>query len=235
MAGIKDLFTYKKDVVVRNRAGKEGTVWVKLLGDSDLNKAYRAARIVSQAYREALRDESTEEYMDQVLPIVKQSREELITMILDAQRNRVTQLAYVNVNREELIKIEDVAEEPDAPTLEEQEILDKKLDEQNKEFEKRIDEYIEDNMTRLKTETEALSDAELVEKAKEEMINILPLQVFYSEINAQKAFRGTYTDKNCTARVFTNVEEFHDFDTQGKSALIGAYLDLEINGNDIKN
>lgn len=233
---IKELFTYKKEVTLRNKDDKEvAKCWVRLLGESDLNAAFRAARIESTRKREAYRDHSTEDFKDEIAPVADLTREELTTMILGARQNRFRSQAFVKINREELPKIEEIAQEPDAPELEDQEILDKRLEEQREKYDKQIDEYVNTRMVEARAELDAKTDEEILAEAQLEMSNILPLQAFYVAVNAYKAYLGTYEDEACKKRVFTSIEDFDNADASLKTQLIEAYNELEIGADDIKN
>lgn len=233
---IKELFTYKKEVILRDRNDKEvAKCWVRLLGESDLNRAFKMARIESTRKRASYRDTSTDDYKDEIEPISDLSRDELITMILGARKNKFTSESFVKINRDELPKIEEVAIEPDAPDLEEQETLDKKLREQADNYNLRVDEYVNTRLTESRAELDAKSDEEILAEAKLEMSNILPLQAFYVALTAYKAYLGSYTDKNCTNRIFSSIEDFDSADSLLKNQLSDAYNELEIGADDIKN
>lgn len=232
---IKDLFTYKKEVVVENREGQKASIWVRLLGEFDLNESYKLSRIASTNKRVVLRNSESTEYADEIFPLAELTREELTSMILGARRNRITAEAFVKVDREELPKIEEIAIEPDAPSLEEQEILDQKSAQQVLDYEEKIDNYTE---TRLREESSLLvdkTDAEIIKSAQDEMVNILPLQSFFAELSAQKGYRGAYSDKECRQRVFSSVDEFKNADNSLRKQITDAYNALEVGSDDIKN
>lgn len=234
-ANIKDLFTYKKEVTLENREGKKATIWVRLLGESDLNESFKLSRIASTRRREALRDVESLEYQDEIVPLGELTREELTTMILGTVRNRFMTEAFVKVDRDEIPKIEEFAVEPDAPTLEEQENLDKKIEEQRVEYDRKIDDYINARLRDYEAELKAKKDDEIVKEAQSSMADILPLQAFFAELNAQKGWRGAYIDEKCKQRIFTDVNDFKEADDQLKKQISDAYSSLELGSDDIKN
>lgn len=232
---IKELFTYKKDVEIKNRSGEKATIWVKLMGESDLNESYRLARVASSKKRELLRDPESVDYQDEIAPLSELTREELEQMILGAKKNRFIAESFVKVDREELPEIDEVSSTPDAPTLEEQEILDKKFEEQKDDYEKRLDQYVEDRLAEVIALLKEKTDEEVIKEAQDEMVNILPLQTFFFELNAQKGFRGTYEDKECKKRIFDNVDDYKSANDALKKQVLDAYTQLEIGADDIKN
>lgn len=233
---IKDLFTYKKEVSLKNREDEEvAKCYIRLLGEGDLNKAFKMARIESTRKRDAYRDHTTEDFKDEIAPISDLSREELTTIILGARKNRFQSQAFVKVDREELPKIEEISQEPDAPELEEQETLDKKIQEQQAQYEKKIEEYVNTRVRETEDQLKDKSDEEILKEAQLEMSNILPLQAFYVALNAYKAYLGSYEDKNCTKRIFSSIEDYDNADALLKNQLVEAYTALELGADDIKN
>lgn len=233
---IKELFTYKKEIsLLDNRGNEVAKAWVRLLGEEELNLAYKLSRVASLQKRDKFRDTTSIEFKDEIAPMGELTREELLEMILEAQKNKVTSQAFVKVDREELPKIEEMAEEPDAPSLEEQENLDQAVQDQKLDYDKRVDSYIDSRLLVIKQEMEQKPTEELVKIAQEEMVGILPLNTFFIELNAQKAWRGSFEDSKYTKRIFNSVEEFNNADPSLKKQLSVAYASLELGADDIKN
>lgn len=238
MATLDDLLKYKDKVVLKHpKTGKDlKAVWVRILGDEDLKEAFRYARIVSAEKRKGLRDKSSDVYRDEIESILNESsREDQITLILASKENEFANNAPIVVPREDLPKIEEIAVEPDAPTLEEQERLDATEEEQTKKFQDAIEDYIKTKINEVKVSLEEMSDDTVRDLAAIEYTNVQALQAFLEELNDQKAFRGTYSDEACTERGFSSLEAFKNADSSIKTQLITAYNNLEINGDDLKN
>lgn len=236
MTNIKDLLKYKTDIGLTNKHGEViKTVWVRLIGDEDLNKAARLARIASTKMRLALRNPESEEYQDQIAPVAELDRTSLEAIVVGSLQNQFTSEAYVKINREELPKMEDFAVEPDAPQLEEQEELDKATLQQQEEYEKKIEEYIQDRVAGLRGELSEMTLEQVIEKARFEMSNILPLQTFFDELNMQKLLRGTYDDKLCKVLSFSLIDDVRDTDETLRMQLLAKYNELEISPDTLKN
>jgi hypothetical protein len=236
MASIKDLLRYKKALEIRSQEGEIiKSVYIRLVNDEDLNKSSRLARIASTEFRAKLRDENTDEFKDQIAPIAELDDDTLKAMIVGSVQNQITQEAYVKINREELPKLEEFAIEPDAPSLEEQEELDSALETQQKEFEKKIDDYITDRVAVFKMELESLPREELIKRAQDEMVSILPLQVFFDEFNKQKLLRGTYEDKLCKVPSFSSIDDVRETHSYVRDQIMEVYTQLEINPTELKN
>lgn len=234
---ITDLLRYKEKVELTSPAGKKiGEVWVRVLGDYDLQLAYRLSRIASTKKRSLLRTPGSTDYMDEIQPIPENnSREDCIALIKAAKVNIFTGEAYANVNKEEPPKLEEVAEEPDAPTLEEQEKMDLLQAKINLDYANKINEYIEDRTAVLMGELELKTDEEIYDMTKYEMSNLLAMQEFQRELTNQKIFRAVYKDQACKVRAFAEMDEFSNSHPVVKEQLISAYTKIELTPDDVKN
>lgn len=236
MVSLKDLLKFKSKVEIKGPDGSVlKVVWLKILGDEDLSNAYRLARIASSDKRKKLRNPETPEYKDEIEVISELQRSDLEIIIRQSAQNRYQTESFVKINRDELPTIESVAIEPDAPSLEEQEKLDALLVAEESDYQKRLDEYVEERMTVLNSTLADKTDAEVLAMAKEEMVNVLPLQNFVSELTAQKIYRGTFQDANCSKREFDSVDDFKQAHPFIKEQLLTEYSKLEIAPDEIKN
>ena len=70
MGKLADLLRWKKEVTLRDKNGKKlETVYLRVIGDNDMQEIYRSARITSADRRKNLRDPESEDYRDNVEPI----------------------------------------------------------------------------------------------------------------------------------------------------------------------
>lgn len=237
MANIADLLKYKDELVITHPTN--GKIlwkgWIKILGDESIKEAYKYSRIVSAQKRATLRDKNSSEYKDEVESIAEQDKQDLLDLIMASQENDFTRESVAAVIREELPKIEEIAQEPDAPSLEEQEILDQEETNTQQEFLKAIDDYVTRRKEELQGRLSKLSHKELIAMAQEEITKVAPMQAFLSELNDQRGFRSTFIDKECKTRAFKSIEDYKDAHSVVKSQIIDAYNKLEMGPDDIKN
>jgi hypothetical protein len=237
MATLADLLQYKDSLDIEHpQTGKiVKTLWIRVLGDLDLGKAYKAARLASAAKREALRDPESEDYKDEVLGIVDLDDQEKKDIIKTGRLTNIIAEATVAVARPDLIQPEEVAIDPDAATLEELENLDKAERESEKEYRAKIDEYVKDKSDELDAILSELSPEELTKQAQAEVSTLVPFSLFITEVNAQKAFYGTFQDETCKKREFESVDDFKQLPTFVQEAIIIKMNSLEVDGPSIKN
>lgn len=237
MASLADLLRYKKDIDVRDPNTGEvlKKVWIRVLGDMDLTASYKAARLASAEKRAALRDPESDDYKDEVLGVIDLSPEEQRDLIKTARLSNIVAEATVAVIRPELPQVEEVAVDPDAASLEELEKLDKEEKKVEQDYSAKIDEYINLRTEELEAQLLLLPEEELVELAKKEVSNLVPFSLFITELNVQKAFRGTYQDKDCKVREFETIDDFRQLPKPVQEFIISEISSLEIDGPTIKN
>lgn len=237
MVSLTDLFLYKKEVEILNpTTGKPvKKVWVRVLGDYDLNQAYKASRIASANKRKALRDPESDDYKDEVLGINDLPRETHIELIKTARMNNFISEAQSAVERPELPELEEIAVDPDAANLEDLEKLDSAEDKVEKLYKEKLQEYVDAKTLELTKTLEALPDNELLKLAQVEVSNVIPFSVFMEELSNYKVLFGTFQDKACKSHEFVSKEDYQNLPRPIKDQLITAISELEISGEDIKN
>lgn len=238
MGSLSNLFKYKKQIDIMDIDNPEKVaqkVWIRLLGDEDLKESYRWARIVSAHKRKVLRDETSVEYLDETAQLEGAEVETLIAIILAANENVFETEAQAVVERKDLPKIEEIAVQPDAPQLEEQERLDQMIEEIEKEYEQSLKDYVETKLNESRAALKEMPYDDVVKLAKKDLSNIQALDAFVTELNEQKAYRGTYDDEACKVRSFDSIEDFKSANSLLKAQVIEEYGKLEVRGDDIKN
>lgn len=237
MASLVDLLRYKEEVDVKHpRTGQTiKKVWVRVLGDYDLNKAYKASRIVSSEKRAALRNPETDDYKDEVLGILELSRSEQEDVVKTARLSNFISEANAIVERPDLPKLEELSLDADAPTLEELEKLDAVENKEEEEHQKRVQEYINQKQIELDHELSKLSDEELIKLAQFEISNVLPFGIFMAELNDYKLLYGVFRDKLCKEREFDSIEDIKNTPQPIKDQLLEVLNKLELGQEEIKN
>lgn len=237
MAKLSDLFKYKKEIDIKDPDTDKvlQKIWVRVLGDDDLKEAYKYARIASSERRALLRDVNSSEHKDEIAQLDGVPKENLVAIILAAREQAVSSEAQVAVVREELPSLEDITERPDAPSLEDQERLDRMVEETDEKYKKDIADYIQTKLEEMGAVLLEKPMDEVLDLAKADLANIQALDAFVTELNDQKGYRGSYEDKECRIRAFDSIEDFKGAHSLLKSQVINAYLSVEMDTDEIKN
>jgi hypothetical protein len=237
MASLADLFLYKKEIEIINPKTKKPLkkVWVRVLGDYDLNKAYKSSRIASANKRKALRDPETDDYKDEVMGVVDLPFEEQLELIKAGRSSGFIAEAQSNVERPDLPELEEIAVDPDAPNLENLEKLDNEEEKTEKLYKDKLQEYVDAKTLELTNTLEQLSKEEVLKMAMYEVSNIVPFSVFMDELNIYKAVFGTFQDKTCKIHEFDTREDYQNLPKEIKDQILSAIVELELSGDDVKN
>ena len=236
MGTLSNLMRWKSEYTLKSPDGKDlKKVYLRIIGDNDLQESYRLARIASAEKRDKLRDVDSNDFKDQVLSWKDATEDECKALIRAARENNWQTQAFSIVVRPDEVKLADIALDPDAPTLEEQEKLDAANIEVDVNYQKALEEFIETKRNELTDELSKLSIEELRLLAQAETVVVLPLTVFMNELLDQKVWRAVYEDKDMTEHGFISVEDYRSMLQPLRDQLAGAYLELEQGADDLKN
>lgn len=236
MAKISELLKWKDWIMLVGPDGKElKKVWLRVLGDEDLKAAFTVARLKSAEARRELRDKNSIQYQERISPIDDASEEECIDIIMTSRGQNLQSEAFANTVRPDEVKLEEVALDADAPSLEEQEKLDAENERVNKEYQKALEDYIEDRKAEIRGSLQSLSLEKLREEAKADASAIMALGEFITVLEEEKCWRSVYEEEACKTKSFENLEDFRVTDSFLKEQLLDAYRKLEVGPDEIKN
>jgi len=231
MGTLSELLRWKKKVQLTD----DTAAWVRIIGDWDLQESYKLARIASAKKREALRNINSSDFQDEIQAFSDASKEECLSLIRAARSNQWVSEALSAVVRPDEVKLSEIAIDPDAPTLEEQEKLDAENTKIDLDYKKAIEDYSKQKELELESELNVLDLKDLQMLAQVEASTILPLTVFMNELQDQKIWRSVYDDEACKKRSFSSIEDFREMLAPFKEKLIQAYNELETGSESLKN
>lgn len=239
MGTISQLLKYKTEVILKDpvKGTEIGSVWVRILGDESIKDAYKYSRVASAKKRALLRDTNSVDYQDEVASLDGQDQKDLYDLVLASKVNDFTSEAVLAVQLEDYPELEDVITtgDPDAPTLEEQEILDKEQDDVQTRFLKKVDEFVATRKLEFETELSKASYEDLVKMAQVEIVKVTPMQVFIDELRDQKGFRSSYKDEGFKVKAFDSIEDYKETHAAIKAQIADAYEKLELGPDELKN
>lgn len=226
---IEKLFTWKAPLELKD--GEDAvvnTVYQKLIGDSDLNKARVTSLRYSRELRGKLKDPTSDEYFAYVDILNDYNKEEIITLILF----------------DELIDMRTEAEkdfyfpEPETPgedaTTEDEEeyqrLQDTYEDRRIKALDDRVKEILEARKNNLDSETEDY----LKERAINSRVDSICENELRSRFLNMCTYLGTFLDSEYKYRLFKDFDEFLNSPEALKSQLVSGYNRLEVSSINLK-
>lgn len=227
---ITKLFHWNGEFTITDRYDNPVTkVYLRLVGDAELNRARVFAIRKSADLRKQLKTEDTDLRIAFITNIIDMGeKEDLIEPITSLAIRRISQEAMRD------IRLPLPKEPRSTATLEEQEVYQREVD----SYEERKTALLS-RMTieRLEEYREELGKQtlEYLRKVYErEMINELCEREMIEKFRACCAFYGSYKDENFTQRQFESFEDFDNLPTEVKNQYIANYESLEINVDELK-
>jgi len=203
-------------------------VFVRLVGDAELNKARVFALRKSSELRRDLKNESSDVRLAFISESEGLTRGQLQQLVLTLSIRDVTQDALRQVRLP-------YPKEPDSEaSLEAQEKHQELVDNYPKEKEIKLREFITNSMTKIKETLDSTSDEELYNIYERAIIGELCEQEMLRSFGDMCAFFGCYKDENFSERYFADVEEFQNLSSVIKEQFLSAYKSLELSSEDLK-
>lgn len=226
---LEPLFTWGKIFVVTNTSGDiEQTVYIRLAGDADINRARVYALRKSAELRKKLRDSDTDERIAFIQDKELMDKDRLISILLGLSIREITRKSIKEVNLP-LIK-----EPKSDASLEEFEKFQIALDAHAEKRDKEVRKLIEKELSKYKTKLEKLDLDALYNSYVTEITNEFCEQEMLNSFREMCTFFGTYKDSRFSERLFDNFETFSNLETGLKQQFLEAYQSLEIGTEDLK-
>lgn len=225
---IERLFTWSKECVITGLQGKDMTVYVRLLGDADLNRARVMSLRITAEFRKTLKDEDSDERIAFIPYKEELTKEMLVESILILTLRETTQ----QIMRETTLKLP--KEPPSDATTEDLEKFQKEVDEFPEKREKVLKEKIEKITERKRSELSEKDEDSLYKSYVEILIRELCDQELLKRFKEHCVFFGTYQDKKFTKRLFNSFDVFDNLPKEVKDKLIETYEFLEIESDELK-
>ncbi len=227
---ISRLFQWSKEVLIQDAfLGKEAKVYMRLVGDADLNRAkvhsYRRASLL----RKALKTEDSDERVSYLANIDDYENIEMLVQTVI--------LLELPEMHQQVIRDIDVPE-PKEPGSDAPQEAWEKYQEKVDNYPQRFSEVIEKDITSLRDkrykELKKKSEQELYKIYESTVINRLCEDELQNAFYDMCTFLGTYKDKTFKNKTFTSIEEFENLHTTLKNKLRDEYRSLEIGADLLK-
>ncbi len=226
---IEELFNWGKIFVLTNANGDvEKTVYIRLAGDADINRARVYALRKSAELRRKLREPDTDERFAFIQDKDLLDKTRLISILVGLSIREVTRKAIKEV------KLPTIKEPKSDASLEEFEKFQLALDAYGEKRDKEVRKLIEKELTKYKTRLEKLELDVLYDSYISEITNELCEQEMMSSFREMCTFFGTYKDPEFSERLFSEFEKFANLETSLKQQFLEAYQSLEIGTEDLK-
>ncbi len=204
------------------------TLYQRLVGDADLNKARTTALRFSREMRVKLRDKDSDEYLAYVDTFADYTKDEIITLLLFNELQEIRE----NIEKDFIFP---EPKEPDSETTTEE--LEE-YQEQDDTYEERRNQALIDKVEAALMERKDQLFEEEIEKLRQALIlsqvNNLCETELRNKFIQMCVYLGTFIDEEYKQHAFGTFDEFLDSPDILKEQLITAYNKLEVASVNLK-
>ena len=224
---ISPLFSWSKEFVVTSN-GNETPVFMRLLGDADMNRSRVAALRKSAELRRKLRDVDSDERLAFIKDIEDIEVESLVAVIT------VFSMRTLSEKAQSKSKIRPPKPPKSDAKTSVHERYQAEIDSYPIRRQEEIKELLNKEVEAMKNSLSAESKDTLYVKYVNAMIDEICEQELLKEFKAQCCYYGTYADSDLSKRLFSSFEEFDNLQPGLKQQFITEYSSLELHGEDLK-
>lgn len=226
---ISKLFVWgKKFDIVDKDEEPVSSVYIRLLGDADVNRARVFALRKSAELRKKLKDPTSDERLIYVREIDELSIDELKQYVLAFSLRDMTNTGMKEVN----------VPTPKMPksnaSLEKMEKYQQELDAYPQKYQEALTAYIKKQSDLLLKSLDTDSKEVLHKKYLDGLIEEFCEQEAFRSYNDMELFLGCYKDENYTERAFASFDELDNQPADLKQQLRAAYQSIRIDMNELK-
>lgn len=206
----------------------ESYVYMRLVGDEDLNRARVYALRKSADTRRKMKDETSDEHLAYIPLREDLADDSLVELVALFSTREITRKAVREV------KVAVPKHPDDDASLEKMEKYQLSIDKHSIELEAKRLKYITKAIEKLKVELAKLPVEDLYESYVSSIINEFCEQTSMQSFREATTFYGTFADSEFTDRYFTTMEGLTNLVSETKAQFISAYQSLEISGEELK-
>ena len=225
---ISSLFYYRKPVTLIGKNAEPTTVYMRLVGDAELQRARVKALRDSRKLRDLLKNPESDEHLAFIPDVTDLSKKKLVEVVLFGSLKEIS----AEVMKEVKVPF---PEELDAEaSLEEQESYQKLVDEYPAKRQALVREEIisrtaKEKKVLLKKEVKVLKH-EYILSVQNELCEMELTKSFYNHI----IFFSLYKDDNYKTSLFEDFALYNDLPMEIKEELLEEYKSLELGMDELK-
>lgn len=224
---ITPLFTWSKEFTVETNDGAI-PVFMRILGDADMNRARVAALRKSAELRKRLKDLDSDERLAFIKDIDDIEMDTLVAVVTVFSMKLLSEKAQKNLK----IKA------PKAPRSDAKTSAHEKYQEELDTYPIRRQEelraLINKEVEIMKGELDKLPKEEVYSKYVKVMIEEMCEQELLREFKSQCAYYGSFKNKELTEKLFSSYDEFNNLQSNLKQQFLDEYATIELHGDDLK-
>jgi hypothetical protein len=226
---ISKLFEWGKEFTIKDRIGNNRlNVFIRLVGDAEINRARVYALRKSAELRKKLKTKDSDERLALIPDLDLVDKGTIVEAIVLFKIRELTQAAI-----EELPV--NFPKEPDSKAgLEEQEQHQEKIDTFPDSRESEIKEFVNKRIDKERDRLKSLKEEELSREYELYLLNSLCEAEMVLRFKEQCVYFGSFKDSKFKKPLFSSFEQFDNLPREIKEQLLSFYEELELSGEDLK-
>lgn len=226
---ISKLFGWKGEKPIVDTTGKVIlNVYMRLVGDADINIARTLALRDAAKLRSKMSDKNSDEYLAYTVPEDLLDKDTLIILILNLMIKDFSEEAISSIDIP-------IPTEPDEhASQEEQEEYQKKVDNYPVERLKKLNEFVTEKTKQKEQELKQLPEDKLYALYIKTLTNRLCNNKLTETFQNYCAYAGCYKDNKYKEKFFSNFDEFLNLPPDIKEQIISNYQSLDLSGEELK-
>jgi hypothetical protein len=224
---ISPLFSWSKEFEVVSN-GTTIPVFMRLLGDADMNRARVAALRKSAELRKKLKDLDSDERVAFIKDIDDIELENLVAVVIVFSMRDLSEKAQAKLK----IKA------PKAPRSDAKTSAHEKYQEDIDSYPARrqaeLKELLNKEVEIMKASVSSLGKEAVYKRYVNSMIDEMCEQELLREFKAQCCYFGSYKNRDLTEKLFSSYEEFANLQSNLKEQFLTEYSTMELQGDDLK-
>lgn len=226
---ISKLFIWGKKFEIKDKDDNvQSTIYMRLLGDADVNRARVHALRNSRVMRLKFSDPNSDESMIYLRGIDEMSEKELIEYVVVFSMREITGRAYKEV------KIERPKMPKSDASLKKMEKFQQEIDEFPAKLDAAVKEFIKSEVDQLRERLASDSKESLYKQYKENLVNEFCEQEALKSYRDMELYLGCYKDEDYKERWWNSFEDFDNLDAEYKRMFRASYDTLDINMDELK-
>lgn len=206
----------------------EATVWMRILGDADVNKARVHALRKSFELRKKLKDVDSVERLIYIREIDDMTEEELLNYIIAFSMREIANASHKDV------KVKRPAQPKSDATLEKMEKFQKEVDEYSDKVKDAINKYMKAEVEKLKKSLDGAGKEILYKKYEKLLVEEFCEQEALNGYREMELYLGCYQDSDYKKKFFSSFEEYENTDSKVKKDFRAAYDRLDVRMDELK-
>jgi hypothetical protein len=226
---ISRLFHWGDVLEINNLMGETVIrIYMRVIGDADVNRARVFALRKSAEMRKRLRDPKSDEHLAYLPDFDTVNKEDLVESLLLMRIKDVTSQSTRSLEFK-------IPLEPDVDaSLEEQEKYQKEMDDWPDKVDKMLKKAITKSMDKERERCMALTEKELIKEYTQATIERLCENEMFSAFQDICVYFSCYRDKKYKTKMFKSVEEFQNLPSEIKEKIVDFYNSLAIDLESLK-